>query len=163
MKTHKKWLAVLLAGLMLAASGSFAATAFADDAQAVPTPLTVSTGIGPQASYPGCDLGWACVWGGSDYSGGWAAANYPGPFTAWSTATAKTTHNSAGANGNLCDYARYYNWDSSKFFDLQSAHASGGLQSRDPNLANGAGFNGNASENWQNKVRFIGFYGLGCV
>ena len=162
MKSIKKLAAPYLAALTLITGGLATTSAIADEsATPEPTATTQETAsaVTPLATYPGCTLGWACVWQYNDYGGGWAAAPSNGPFKKWSVDGARTGHNSAGANGNASKYSRYWNSEGTKYFDLRSASWSGTAATRDPNLANGAGFNGQSNEAWKNRIRTVTFHG----
>ncbi len=170
MKVKKKWAAGPLAALMLVAGGFVGTAAQADEAE--PTPVVAEAPaavnettieVGPLA-FPGCTLGWACVWVGDNYTGGSAAANYSGGYTWVSSplSPAKALQNSAAANGNLCRKTAFYN-TGGRYFVLNSQTRLGGT-SRDPNLSNGAGNAGSTTMNWKNQVRSFEFFnGPNCV
>ncbi len=150
-----------MAALTMTCTGFFAGAASADEAtEPAPETAVVVNEVGPQATYPGFVLGWSGVFEKASYEGAYAAAGMDGPFTAWDGGgAARTKHNSAGANGNLCEYTRFYNSASSKYFVLKSASWSGPGQTRDPDLSNGAGGSGAKDENWTNRVRSLKFLG----
>lgn len=149
---------------MLVASGFAGSAALADEPAPEPAPIVETTDEIGTLAYPGCQLGWACVWQYTNYGGGWAAAPSDGPFTKWSVNGARTGHNSAGANGNSCKYSKFWNSDRDKYFTLQSASWTGGQANRDANLSNGAGFGGNSNEAWKNRIRRVTFNGgSNCV
>lgn len=158
-----------LATLALTVSGLFGTAVQADEASddlaasATENSITLEGEIGTQA-FPGCQLGWACVWAGKDYTSASAAASHDGVYT-WTSdgGTAVLFQNSAAANGNLCYKTRFYNSDRTKFFVLNSQTRLGGT-SRDPNLSNGAGNAGATTMNWTNKIRRFAFFnGPNCA
>lgn len=118
------------------------------------TAMLFAGGVAAQAVPGKCDLGYSCLWMERTYEG-----------TSYGTERSKTKvadwlyklGNSAGANGRACDHTRYYeSWSyttgnpSGKYFTLYSEHRIGSNY-RDPNLSNGAGFDGTGI-NWANRV-----------
>lgn len=166
MRVSRKWAAASMAALTMTCTGFFAGAASADEsAEPAPETAVVVNEVGPQATYPGFVLGWSGVFEKASYEGAYAAAGMNGPFTAWDGGgAARTKHNSAGANGNLCKYTRFWNSEGTKYFFLRSESWDGTEQTRDPNLANGVGTGTWSKENWQNRVRTLEFHtGSRCV
>ncbi|MGO1592517.1 MAG: hypothetical protein ACTHW1_09770 [Ancrocorticia sp.] len=173
MSKRKRWAGGALAALMLVTSGLLATSVQADETDDLSiTDQTANSIVMESGSeivplaFPGCQLGWACVWTGKDYTGVAAAAAQNGGYT-WAEnpggALAYSFQNSAAANGNLCHKTRFFNSGKTRHFVLNSQTRLGGT-SRDPNLSNGAGNAGSTNISWTNKIRSFEFFsGANCV
>ena len=162
MKPFRRLAAPPLAALILAASGFAGSAAFADEPTPEPAPVVEITDEIDTQAFPGCALGYACLWKSSNYGGSWAAAPANGPFSV-GTAAVRDTHNSAGANGKSCKYTRFWNNKNNRYFSLKSESWDGSAASRDANLANGAGIGPYKAENWTNRVKGAEFHtGTNC-
>lgn len=120
--------------------------------------LTVLTTLGVSsaaiAGTENCSAGYSCLWSGTSYDGSvYGTARNATEVADW----LREDGESASANGASCKSTRFYDkwsWVSGapagSYFTLDSKTLVGSNY-RDPNLANGVGYDG-AGINWANKV-----------
>lgn len=113
--------------------------------------------------YANCAAGYACIWQDTSYTGKHYWKQYANAQP--TPAAMNNQASSAAANGGRCGMTRFYDAESGSnygaYFDLFSRSVYPDRYFEDPDLSNGAGVNGNSSQNWDNRISYIRFYN--CV
>lgn len=109
------------------------------------------------AAYTDCPKSYYCVWQYRNYTGKYFASEFNIANYATSSAVIRALENKGSSvynNGTTMRIAAYINADrSGNWFYLNNAKKPSGAAVRDPNLSNGAGYNGkNAGANFDNKL-----------
>lgn len=109
-----------------------------------------------QAGTENCSTGWSCVWEHKVYEGKVGAVTLNKNVVPY----VSNMGSSAAANGQTCRSTRFYEtwsvWNqnvSGSYFTLDSKVLVGSNY-RDPNLSNGAGYDG-VGQNWEDRVSGI--------